>query len=771
MLRLILLLLVALAFEWFGAPAVARAQSQIAGCKLSKALNMSGTQLTEEHYVMEGTSDQPVQIDCDDLQFFADHMELFQKEGRVIANGNVTYISGGNKISAERMVYFTKTRTGTFYNATGTAVLRESPQPGIFGTQEPDAYFWGEELQKIGPKAYRIIKGGFTTCVQPAPRWDMEANSITMHLDDYALLKNAVFRVKNVPLMFLPIFYYPIQEDNRATGFLMPIYGTSTQRGQSLTNQFFWAINRSHDATIEHDWFSKTGQQIGGEYRYVLGPGSQGNVRTTFLNEHFDTTNSDGTTSPGSSQRNYGIVGDMAQRLPHHFQARANANYTSSISATQRYSQDVFQTTNRSRRLGGNVAGAWSGYSVSVTADRSDYFNGETSYQTTGTLPRIWLTRAEQAIGSTKMYFGVNSEYVTMVRSNTNNDVKVSDQGLSRFDVTPTLRIPFTKWPFFTVNSVVGWRGTYWTESLDTNPSCPPESVIGNQCQVDEPIGRRYFDLQTRIVGPVFNRIWTPNTGYAEKFKHVIEPSVSIHYVPDITNFNQIVKLDGTDTVLGTTQVSYGVANRLYAKKTTSREIANLTLSQSYYTNENASTYDPNQPSGYGQTKPTHYGPVILSVRGAPTDRLQADFRTDWDPSVHTFKTFSSNGSFSLSDWLQTSVGWSRRRFIPGTVYTQESATHFLNTSVNVRRMGNRIGGFYSFNYDLKQDKFLQQRITGYYNAQCCGIALEYQTFDYTGSFVTRTVNQDHRFNISFTLAGVGTFSNLFGAFGGTQGR
>ena len=140
-------------------------------------------------------------------------------------------------------------------------------------------------------------------------------------------------------------------------------------------------------------------------------------------------------------------------------------------------------------------------------------------------------------------------------------------------------------------------------------------------------------------------------------------------------------------------------------------------------------------------------------------------------PHSHV-QDFSSNGGLSLSDWLQTSVSWSRRRFIPGLRSTrQASATHFLNASTNVRRMGNRIGGAYSFNYDLKQDTFLQQRITAYYNAQCCGIAVEYQTFNYTGSFVTRTVNQDHRFNISFTLAGVGTFSNLFGAFGGQQGR
>jgi LPS-assembly protein len=760
MLRISFILIVAFALEWFGAPAVARAQAQIGGCKLSRTQNMSSIKLAEDHYVMEGTADQPVQIDCDDLQFFADHMELFQKEGRVIANGNVTYISGGNRINAERMVYYTKTRTGTFYVATGTAVLRESAQPGIFGTQEPDAYFWGDELQKIGPKVYRIIRGGFTTCVQPAPRWEMAANSITLHLDDYAFMRNAVFRVKNVPLMFLPVFYYPIQEDNRATGFLIPIYGSTTQRGQSLTNQFFWAIDRSHDATFEHDWFSKTGNQIGGEYRYVLAPGSQGNAHMSFLNEHpTTTTGSDGSTSEVPGRHAFTLIGDLAQRLPHNMHARANANYYSNISTHQAYNQDVYQATNRSRRLNGNLTGAWSGYSVSVTADRSDYFSDETSYQTTGTLPRVWITRGEQAIGSTKMYFGVNSEYATMIRNVTTNDVKVSDQGLTRFDVNPTLRVPFTKWPFFTVNSVVGWRGTYWTESIEKGQ------------QVEEPIGRRYFDLQTRITGPVFNRIWTPNNGYAEKFKHVIEPSVTIHYIPDVTNFNEIVKLDGTDSVLGTTQVSYGLSNRLYAKKTTSREIASVTLAQSYYTNENAATYDPNQPSGYGQTKPTHFSPVILAARGAPTDRIQGDFRTDWDPTIHTFKTFSSNGSYRFSDWLQTSVGWSHRRFIPGTIYTQETSTNSLNATTSVRRMGNRIGAFYSFNYDLKQNTFLQQRITAYYNAQCCGVAVEYQTFNYAGSFVTRTVNEDHRFNISFTLAGVGTFSNLFGAFGGTQGR
>jgi hypothetical protein len=59
-----------------------------------------------------------------------------------------------------------------------------------------------------------------------------------------------------------------------------------------------------------------------------------------------------------------------------------------------------------------------------------------------------------------------------------------------------------------------------------------------------------------------------------------------------------------------------------------------------------------------------------------------------------------------------------------------------------------------------------------YYNTQCCGVGVEYQTFTF-GTAIASAVGipQDHRFNISFTLAGIGSFSNVLGAFGGSQGR
>ena len=98
-----------------------------------------------------------------------------------------------------------------------------------------------------------------------------------LNLDHYTLLRNAVFRVKGVPMLYTPILYYPTKRNERATGILLPTYGVSTLRGQSIHNAFFWAIDRSQDATIMYDWYSNAGQGLGSEYRYNFGGGSDGN--------------------------------------------------------------------------------------------------------------------------------------------------------------------------------------------------------------------------------------------------------------------------------------------------------------------------------------------------------------------------------------------------------------------------------------------------------------------------------------------------------------
>jgi LPS-assembly protein len=746
-------------------------QSEIAGCRVSymkgatqDALSKEVGGRTEKVLVLTGEGAVPVQVDCDDTQFFADFAEIYPDSHRLVATGNVKVGTPNSFIIAERVEFDTQSRTGTFYIAHGMASLGDRVERSMFGTQEADAIFRGKEIHKLGPKKYRIVDGAFSTCVQPTPRWEVVSGSATLNLDDYALLKNSIFRVKGVPLMYLPIFYYPIQEDDRATGFLIPTYGTSTFRGQSLSNAFFWAISRSQDATLIHDWFSKAGQQMGGEYRYVVSGGSQGNARFSFLDEK-QVNAATGETEPG--RRSYQVTGGMTQTLGGGLRARANADYVSDITPEQLYQQNLYRATRSTRSFGGNVTGSWSQLVLSGTLDRTDVFYPDGSYTTYGGLPRVNVNRPERRLAKSPFYFGTSAEYVTMLRSTTSADGVAApdhDQGLTRLDVTPTVRIPFTRWPFLTVNSTIGWRATYWTESL----------VDGKQ--VPESIGRQFFDFNSRITGPVFSRIFNAGDTEGLKLKHVIEPVFTIRRRTAIDEFDRIVNLEGgTDYIVGNIwQFSYGINNRLYAKRTSSREVLSVAMTQSYYTDARATQYDQYyQSSSYAAAEQSKFTALALYVRTAPTERLQGDFRTEWDPTFHTLKTLAANGSINAAN-LQASAGWSRRRYIPGLAGFDNAAfaDHYLNASATWHVTNNTFGATYTFNYDMLRDQFLQQRYLAYYNAQCCGFAVEYQVYNFS-TFTGAAVPQDRRFNLSFTLAGIGSFSNFLGAFGvgGQSGR
>jgi LPS-assembly protein len=218
----------------------------------------------------------PVKFVCDDTTVFADEITWDEKTMR--ASGSVLVIQEGLRVTADRAEMDRTTRLGTFYKAAGTARLTDKDiKPSMFGTLEPEVSFYAEKLEKLAPRKYRLTDGWFSTCLQANPRWDMRGSSGTITLDEYVLLKNAVLRVKGVPVIYLPMLYYPLGEDDRSTGFLLPTYSASSVRGQGISNSFFWAISRSMDATFYHDYFSKSGQGFGGDYEFVSGVGSRGN--------------------------------------------------------------------------------------------------------------------------------------------------------------------------------------------------------------------------------------------------------------------------------------------------------------------------------------------------------------------------------------------------------------------------------------------------------------------------------------------------------------
>ena len=297
--------------------APARAQA-LPGIKFSSQARAE--QVGPNHYRLTGNVEG--ELERENLKFAADQVDYYTDTRRLIGSGHVVVITQDSHISADKADINTRTRTGVFYNAFGTVtVTEEQGGKSMFGTQEPIAYFYGERIERLSADKYKITKGGFTTCVQPTPRWEAVTSTTTMRVDKYALLKNAVLKVKNVPLMYLPAMYYPIQKDDRATGFLMPVYGNTTLHGQSVSNAFFWAISRSQDMTLVHDWLPSSGQGYGTEYRYIRGPGADGNFRFYRLSEK--------ATADRPERQSFEVRANAIQRLPGGLSAKANVDYFS----------------------------------------------------------------------------------------------------------------------------------------------------------------------------------------------------------------------------------------------------------------------------------------------------------------------------------------------------------------------------------------------------------------------------------------------------------
>ena len=194
------------------------------------------------------------------FKFFADELDFYLDTKRLVARGNVVFSDAEGRIAADEVEFDAANGTGTFRNASGSMTIGAGHEPGRLRWSGSRRVLPGRDHREDRSQAVPASRAARS---RPAcsPRLDGRppARACTINLDDYAFARNMVLKVKGVPVLYLPAIYYPIQDDDRATGFLLPTYGTSTLRGQAVTNGFFWAINRSQDATLVHDWYTQVG--------------------------------------------------------------------------------------------------------------------------------------------------------------------------------------------------------------------------------------------------------------------------------------------------------------------------------------------------------------------------------------------------------------------------------------------------------------------------------------------------------------------------------
>jgi lipopolysaccharide assembly outer membrane protein LptD (OstA) len=309
----------------------------------------------------------------------------------------------------------------------------------------------------------------------------------------------------------------------------------------------------------------------------------------------------------------------------------------------------------------------------------------------------------------------------------------------------------------------VSYRVTRYSESL----------VDGRQ--EDVPYLRQYAEMRADFLGPVFSKVYTPNNFLADRLKHVIEPAFSVQRITAIDGEDRVVLLGSSyDRVVGgVTRMTYGLTNRVLVRKASNdpaasalasapRELLTASVTQSYYTDQRASRYDPAYNSSYvdsgGGRPPSNYSPIAMQVRSQPMQALGASVRAEYDYTARKMLSVSTAGDYGVAA-ARVALAWSRSlsSFYP---------TNSVNGSTHLNLLGGRLGGDYSLNWDIQRDVVIQQRVMAFYNAQCCGIVVEFQQYN-PGGYGGTSFPKDRRFNLGFTLAGIGTFSNFFGNFGG----
>ena len=106
-----------------------------------------------------------------------------------------------------------------------------------------------------------------TSCRLPHPDWVIAAGRIDM-ADGQASARNALFRILNIPIVYLPYFTHPVMSSDRQSGFLIPVFSQSNTKGNVFGEQYYLALNRSMDLTFGTDYYSKRGWAPSGEFRY-----------------------------------------------------------------------------------------------------------------------------------------------------------------------------------------------------------------------------------------------------------------------------------------------------------------------------------------------------------------------------------------------------------------------------------------------------------------------------------------------------------------------
>lgn len=233
-----------------------------------------------------------------DLQIEAEDVH-YDANGTSTLKGRVSILQPGRRIEADQVELTQNQNEGRF---SGNILLAE---PGLlltgdqaeydFNTQQArirrtefvssaiNAHGSAEEIRRNQEGLLTIARGVYSTCPPDDRTWSFEARNIRLDQNKgRGEVSHAVLNIKDVPVMYVPYFNFPI-DDRRQTGMLVPRFGSTNDGGFDFALPIYLNLAPNYDATVTPRVMTRRGNMVEGEFRYLLPRLGEGQFEGGFL--------------------------------------------------------------------------------------------------------------------------------------------------------------------------------------------------------------------------------------------------------------------------------------------------------------------------------------------------------------------------------------------------------------------------------------------------------------------------------------------------------
>jgi LPS-assembly protein len=223
----------------------------------------------------------------------------YEAAGTSVLKGRVSIRQPGRRIDADRAELTGNRDEGSF---SGNILIAE---PGLvltgdeaefdFVTQQArirrtefvssaiNARGRADEIRRDENGLLTIARGEYSTCPPDDRTWAFEANNIRLNQESgRGEVRNATLKIKDVPVLWLPYFNFPI-DDRRQSGILIPRFGNTNDGGFDFALPVYLNLAPNFDATLTPRVMTRRGAMMEGEFRYLLPWLGEGKLEGGFL--------------------------------------------------------------------------------------------------------------------------------------------------------------------------------------------------------------------------------------------------------------------------------------------------------------------------------------------------------------------------------------------------------------------------------------------------------------------------------------------------------